>query len=367
MKLKIQILILILTLTSSLAAQEKYKITWNYKDLSFKEFVTKAESAFNVKFYYKDEWVSNLKLSDYPDCTTLPCVLDYLLRGTTLYYFIDESGSIVITKNYAVKLSDEPVEKDNNFIPPTDYAGYTENQQLTGNTFVEIGNPAERSRTGNVIISGYITNRDTREPVAGVTVFIQKLSLGTISNEYGFYTLTLPRGIHVVQFSFIGMRGKTINLNLYGAGEMNVEMNSMLIPLKETVVSAQKSVTLQRFEVGAEKINIASFKLLPTSMGESDIIKSVLLIPGVQSVGEGSSGFNVRGGSADQNLILLYGAPIYNSSHFFGFFSAVNSDIIKMLHYIKAESPAGMAEESLLFLTSGQKKEIEMNLTGMPA
>jgi hypothetical protein len=106
-------------------------------------------------------------------------------------------------------------------------------------------------------------------------------------------------------------------------------MNSVMIPLKETIISAQKSVTLQRFEVGAEKINITSFRLLPTSLGEADIIKSVLLIPGVQSVGEGSAGFNVRGGSADQNLVLLYGAPVYNSTHFFGFFSAVNSELIK--------------------------------------
>ena len=104
--------------------------------------------------------------------------------------------------------------------------------------------------------------------------------------------------------------------------------------------SAQKSITLQRFEVGAEKINVNSFKLSPTSMGESDIIKNVLLIPGVQSVGEGSAGFNVRGGSADQNLILLYGAPVYNSSHFFGFFSAVNSDIIKDVTLYKGGIPS---------------------------
>jgi hypothetical protein len=136
------------------------------------------------------------------------------------------------------------------------------------------------------------------------------------------------------------MKEKLINLSLFGTGELNVDMNSVLIPLKETVVSAQKSVTLQRFEVGAEKININSFKLLPTSMGESDIIKSVLLIPGVQSVGEGSAGFNVRGGSADQNLILLYGAPIYNASHFFGFFSAVNSDIIKDVTLYKGGIPS---------------------------
>ncbi len=312
-----------------------------------------------------DEWVKDLKLGDYPDCTTIQCVMDNLLKGTSLYYYIDDFGNIVITNNYSVKISNRAVEKNNKFMPPSDFSSSSENQRMTGNVSVEIGNPAEKNKPGNVIISGYITNKDTKEPVPGVTVFIQKLSLGAISNEYGYYTLTLPRGIHEVQFSFIGMRNKIININLYGTGELNVDMKSVLIPLRETIISAQKSFTLQRFEVGAEKINITSFKLLPTSMGESDIIKSVLLLPGVQSVGEGSAGFNVRGGSADQNLILLYGAPIYNSSHFFGFFSAVNSDIIKDVTLYKGGIPSkyGGRISSVLDIGSkeGNRKEFAGN------
>jgi len=329
MRSKIPILILLLFLSDSLCAQEKYVLLVDFKGLTFKEFTVRAEKLLPVKFFYKDEWVYNLKIGDYSNCSTLSCVLDNLFKGTSLFYIIEESGNIVITNNYAIKVSDIPLEKNNKFLPPADYSAAGENQQTTGNATVEIGNPAEKNNPGNVVVSGYITNKDTKEPVPGVTVFIQKLSAGTISNEYGYYTLTIPRGIHILKFSFIGMREKMINVDLNGSGELNVTMNSVLIPLKETVVSAQKSVTLQRFEVGSEKINITAFKLLPTSMGESDIIKSILLVPGVQSVGEGSPGFNVRGGSADQNLILLYGAPIYNSSHFFGFFSAVNSDIIK--------------------------------------
>jgi hypothetical protein len=361
MKLKIHILVILLFLTFKLGAQEKYKITWDYKGLTFKEFVEKSENLFHVKFFYKNEWVNTLKLYDYDGCESLSCILDNLFRGSSLFYYIDDLGNIVITKNYAVKVSTAPVEKGNNFIPPTEYGESGDNKNMTGNIFVEIGNPADQNKSGNVTVSGYVTNRDTREPVAGVTIYIQKLSSGTITNEYGFYTLTLPRGIHLLQFSFIGMREKRINLNLFSAGELNIEMNSMLIPLKETVVSAQKSVTLQRFEVGAEKINITSFRLLPTSLGESDIIKSVLLIPGVQSVGEGSAGFNVRGGSADQNLILLYGAPVYNSSHFFGFFSAVNSDIIKDVTLYKGGIPSryGGRISSVLDIVSkeGNRKE----------
>jgi hypothetical protein len=356
MKLKIHILILILSLSVNLGAQEKYRIASNYKDISFIDFVTRVESILPVKFFYRDDWVKDLKLGDYQGCTTLSCIMDNLLKGTSLYYYIDDFGNIVITNNYAVKVSNTAEDKSNKFLPPSDFSGSSENQQIAGNSSVEIGNPAEKNKAGNVVISGYIKNKSTKEPVAGVTVFIQKLSIGTISNEYGFYTLTVPRGVHLLQFSFVGMREKVVNLNLYGNGELNIDMNSVLIPLKETIVSAQKSVTLQRFEVGAEKINIASFKLLPTTMGESDIIKSVLLIPGVQSVGEGSAGFNVRGGSADQNLILLYGAPVYNSSHFFGFFSAVNSDIIKDVTLYKGGIPSRYGGRISSVLDIGSKE-----------
>jgi hypothetical protein len=365
MKLRFPILILILSLSLNLGAQGKYRILSNLKGLTFKEFAARTEKLFAIKFFYKDEWVSSLKIGDYPDCQTLSCVLDNLFKGTSLYYIIEESGNIVITDKYAIKVSVAPIEKDNNFLSPNDYTASGENQHTEGNASVEIGNPVEKNKPGNVVLSGYIRNKDTKEPVSGVTVFIQKLSLGTISNDYGYYNLTLPRGIHFLQFSFIGMREKKINLNLYGTGELNVDMKSVMIPLKETVVSAQKSVTLQRFEVGAEKINITSFKLSPTSMGESDIIKSVLLIPGVQTVGEGSAGFNVRGGSADQNLILLYGAPIYNSSHFFGFFSAVNSDLIKDVTLYKGGIPSryGGRISSVLDIGSkeGNRKEFAGN------
>jgi hypothetical protein len=340
MKLKILILFMILISFRRLTAQEKEWSPSDYNGLSFKEFALSTQSLLKIKFFYKDEWVKELKLGSYPGNYTLPDLLTELLRGTSLYYYIDKRGNVILTRNFAIKVSDNLNEGEGNYIPPSDYSRTEDNQKKNGNTYIDIGNPSERNKTGKVVISGYITNSDTKEPVAGVTVYNQKLSAGAISNEFGFYSLSLPRGIHSLQFSFIGMREKMININLFGAGEMNVEMKSTLIPLKETVVSAQKNMILQRYEVGVEKINITSFRLSPTSLGESDIVKSVLLIPGVKSVGEGAAGFNVRGGSADQNLILLYGAPVYNASHFFGFFSAVNPDIIKDVTLYKGGIPS---------------------------
>jgi len=356
MKFKICLLILLLFFACNLKAQEKYTISWDYKDLSFKEFVLKAESQLAVKFYYKEDWVTDLKLSDYAGCTTLSCILDNLFNGTSLYYLIVDSESVVITKNFTVNASKIPVKNGNKVITKTENTDTREARQMAENLSVYIGNPSDRDKPGNVTVSGLITDRNIGEPITGVNVFIQKLSIGTNTNQYGYYTLTLPRGIHLVKFSFIGMREKNITLNLFGPGEMNIEMDKTFILLKETVISAQVNNILQRFEVGAEKINIRSLKLLPTSMGESDLLKGILLIPGVQSVGEGSAGFNVRGGSADQNLILIYGAPVYNSSHFFGFFSAVNTDIIKDVTLYKGGIPSRLGGRISSVLEIGTKE-----------
>jgi hypothetical protein len=340
MKLKIRFLLFSLTVTSALVAQEKYTIPWVYKDLAFKEFVIKTENQFNLKFLYKDEWVKDLKLGDYKDCRALSCVLDNLFKNTLLYYFIDDSENVVITKDFAVNISNETIEKRSIINTVSDHQVYMENQQISENTFIEIGNRNEKNNTGKVTISGYVTNIETGARVAGVTVFIRNLTLGAITNTSGFYTLTLPRGFHEIQFSFIGLKEKKYNLNLYGTGELNVDLSRSITSLKEIIISSQKNILLERTESGVEKVNIKTFRLLPAFMGESDIMKSIILLPGVQSVGEGSAGFNVRGGSADQNLILLYGAPIYNTSHFFGFFSSVNSEIIKDVTLYKGGIPS---------------------------
>ena len=332
----IAVLLLIFPVVNS---QDKYVIDWDFAGQTFEDFVLKAESRYPVKFFYNVEWVKNLTLGNYRDKRMLNEILDTLFKGNSIYYYASTAGNIILTKNFTIKSSTEKPDESRSYIPGADYTGNGEIKSPGGSLVVNIGNPADRNKTGNVTISGYITNQVTKESVAGVTVFIPKLSAGTISNAHGFYTLSIPRGSYSVRFTFIGMKERVIDLNLYGPGELSLEMISVLIPLKEAVITAEKDITLQRLEVGVEKINIASFRLMPTSMGESDITKSVLLIPGVHSVGEGSAGFNVRGGSADQNLILLYGAPVYNSSHFFGFFSAVNPDIIKDVTLYKGGIP----------------------------
>jgi hypothetical protein len=332
-------LFLMLIMAIPVKAQGPYNLAGDFNGMSFTEFVKRVEKQYQVKFFFKSEWIKDLKIKEHLGCIDLRCILDRTFSGTSLHYLIEESGHIIITENYAIKVFKARETDSVQFLQPgqNDLITHTSVSEFE---VVEIGDPAERFRGGQVTLSGYITDVDTKETLAGVTVFSRKLSSGTISNQYGFYTISLPRGNHLIEFTLMGMKPRAISVNLYEPGEMNIEMKSDIVPLKAVVITSEKSITLQRFEVGAERINIRSFKLLPTTLGETDILKSILLIPGVKSVGEGSAGFNVRGGTADQNLILLYGAPVYNSAHFFGFFSAVNSDIIREVTLYKGGIPS---------------------------
>ncbi|NSW93910.1 MAG: carboxypeptidase-like regulatory domain-containing protein, partial [Bacteroidales bacterium] len=331
---------ILLLLGSSLHAQQDYPVLWDYKGQSFEEFVIKAESVYPLRFFYEYEWVKDIVLEENNGIRMLGEILDTVCSVRDLHYYYSGNGNIILTREYEVRILKDKVKEGGTYLPGFNNLSNIRGSSSEGNIVVDIGDPSEKGKSGSVRLSGYVTDRDTKEPVAGVTVYFPGLSSGAVTNEHGYYSLEVPRGSHTVKFSFIGMKERIMDLNLYSPGELNIEMTGVLIPLKEAVITAEKDIVLQRSQAGVEKINIASMKLMPSSMGESDVTKNLLMIPGVSSVGEGSSGFNVRGGYADQNLILLYGAPLYNSSHFFGFFSAINSDIIRDVTLYKGGIPA---------------------------
>ena len=339
MKFRIFLFFICLTLAGKIGAQDKYFIDWNYGELTLKEFMIRAGDQFNLKFLYRDEWIDGLELEKYDNCNNLACILDNLFRNKSLYYFIDESGNVIITKGFAINHSDANEENERSFLIESDQFASEIDSWIEDMPVVEIGNRNERGQKGKVFLSGLITEQETGLPVPGVTVFIKRISAGTITDNNGRYSLSLLRGSHIVQYTSIGFKEKKVDLNVYGSGELNIVMNKSMVELNEIFIIASKNALLSQFETGTEKINVSSSRLIPSSMGEKDIMKSITMLAGVQSA-EGSSGFNVRGGSADQNLILLHGAPVYNSSHFFGFFSAVNSDLISDLTLYKGGIPS---------------------------
>lgn len=189
-------------------------------------------------------------------------------------------------------------------------------------------------------ISGYIKDNSSGEELIGANIYVKELSNGTISNQYGYYSITLPKGTYTLQVSFIGFQDYTKNINLNKNIKLNINVSSKAIQTKEVVISTERGKNIESTQMGAVKLPVEKIKSLPAFMGEVDILKTIQLLPGVQSGGEGNTGFYVRGGGPDQNLILLDEATVYNASHLFGFFSVFNADAVKDINLIKGGMPA---------------------------
>lgn len=190
-------------------------------------------------------------------------------------------------------------------------------------------------------ISGNIKDVENGEDLIGATVKVQGTSTGTITNVYGYFNLSLDPGTYAIQVSYVGYESIIQNVDLQSDVKINFEMQLIQKELEEVVVSAERAdANVQSTEMSVNKLDIKTIQKMPALLGEVDVIRSIQLLPGVSTVGEGASGFNVRGGSVDQNLILMDEAPVYNSSHLFGFFSVFNPDAVKDVKLIKGGIPA---------------------------
>ncbi len=207
------------------------------------------------------------------------------------------------------------------------------------------------SQNNPATLSGFVYDANTGETMIGTNIFVKEIEKGTSSNEYGFYSLTIPKGKYTVEFSFVGYKKKSININLTKSKKVNVNLISETYNLKEIVVNDKKNdENIKSTQMGTSKIVPKEIAKVPVLLGEKDILKTIQLLPGISSAGEGNSGFIVRGGTADQNLIILDEAPVYNASHLLGFFSVFNSDAIKNVKMIKgiSESEYGGRLSSVL-------------------
>jgi len=189
-------------------------------------------------------------------------------------------------------------------------------------------------------ISGYIEDLETGEKLIAANVFDANSLDGTISNNFGFYSITLPQGQVNLKYSYIGYQDESRFIQLNRDTVMNITLSSS-VELETITISAEESKRIaEETQMSIAEIPIAQIKNVPALLGEVDVLKALQLLPGVQSGGEGQSGLYVRGGSPDQNLILLDGTPVYNASHLFGFFSVFNADAIKDVKLIKGGFPA---------------------------
>ncbi len=228
-------------------------------------------------------------------------------------------------------------------------------------------NGLKAQQTVKHTVSGYVKDSKNGEKLIGVNVYIKGTTIGTTTNEYGFYSLTLASGKYDLVASYIGYTSiiKSIDLSTSNT-KVDFEIVEEDVQLQEVVVKAEADdQNVKSIEMSVNKLDIKTIQKIPAFLGEIDVIRSIQLLPGVATVGEGATGFNVRGGAIDQNLILLDEAPVYNSAHLFGFFSVFNPDAVKDVKLVKGGIPSqyGGRLSSILDvrMKEGNNKRFEMN------
>ena len=216
-------------------------------------------------------------------------------------------------------------------------------------------------------LSGTIYDNSNNETLIGVSIYFPELNSGTTTNQYGFYSVTLPEGTYKVQVSYLGYSTIIETINIVEKESKNFKLKEESESLDEIVIESNvENLNVRTPQMSVNRLTSATIKQIPVVLGEADIIKSLILLPGVTSAGEGASGFNVRGGAADQNLILLDEAIVYNSSHLFGFFSVFNPDVIKDVKLYKGGIPAryGGRLSSVLDIYQKEGNSKEFKVTG---
>jgi hypothetical protein len=331
--------LIFLTSTYYIQAQDiPVVISGNFQQMPLKTFFNEVEQKYPVRFFFEDKDIDSITFTAVFNEIPLKQCLSTLLEKESLNFFIS-GRQIVIYSGFP--LSD--------LFPGSDIGKESiqeaRERKLSREKFhqlqyqiINVGLPGiNKSKTA--VLSGYLRNYDSGEPVIGGNVFITEIQKGVSTDDKGFYKISLPVGNQTINFSCIGMESVKRNINLYSDGNLDVEMEVKVKVLDDAIIIGHGEGHLGQMHVGMERINIITIKSIPTLLGEADIIKSALTLPGVQTVGEGTSGFNVRGGNTDQNLILIDQVPIYYPSHFFGNFSAINPEIIENATLYKGSIP----------------------------
>jgi hypothetical protein len=322
-------------------------VSVNYQLAGIETIVTDLESKTSYHFYYDKAVFDSLKVTVQATRQPFNTVLDMIFKNTGFQYAIANQTDVFLTKTRVL----QPTLAAGFFQPVTpgqapvaaapifsqDDRSKKTPEATTENKIYQIG--VRNSQTGNATLAGYVKNIKTGEPIIGASMYVTDTKSGTATDAFGFFSLTLPKGPHTINIKSIGSRDTRRQIILYSDGKLNIELQEQIQTLREVKISADKMANVQSTQLGAVKLNIKSLKDIPAVFGETDVLRAILMLPGVQSVGEATTGFNVRGGSADQNLILLNGSTIYNPAHFFGFFSAFNPDVVKDVELYKSTIP----------------------------
>ncbi|MBL4679071.1 MAG: carboxypeptidase-like regulatory domain-containing protein [Mucilaginibacter sp.] len=361
---------IITTVVTTIAQQQDILIDVDYNQANISQITLDLTSKTGFRFFYDPAQMDSLQITFNAQKLPLKAVLARIFDKTKYYFFVTDDREVILTKNVRIipgVVGDDDQKYNDitgkqaesvvtNAVNPKPVVNATSENKL-----YVIGSPNSPAK-GNVTLTGYVSDANTGETILGATVSEPESRTRTATNQFGFFTIILSPGRHVFNITALSMKDIHRQVAIYADGRLNIEMQQQITALKEVKISAEKVANVRSLEMGVSRIDAKSIKQVPTVFGEADVLRVVLTLPGVQTVGESSTGFNVRGGGVDQNLILLNGATIYNPSHFFGFFSSFDPDIVQDIQLYKSSIPEkfGGRLSSVLDITEheGNNKKI---------
>jgi hypothetical protein len=305
----------------------EFKLDGTEQGKSLSVILGEIEKKNTARFYFLPEWIEPISFQQSYEGQTLGEALDDLFQGSDLNYLSLYPHAVVIIKDPTQPLLRKKAIE----------AAVRQKKKIVQYKF---GEPGKSKKGQRVIITGQVIDAKNREPMPHTNIKVIDTQYAATTDETGKYMLSLAPGPHVLNFSFVDYEDKVIDLMAYANGEINLEMEAEPILLEEVIIQDQAARDLTTSRVGLTQLTMREIKHAPALLGEADLIKQVQILPGVTTVGEAASGFNVRGGSVDQNLILYDGLPVFNSSHVFGFLSAFNPEAIRDVSFYRGGIPA---------------------------
>ncbi len=359
-----------------LKAQDTSRFSFTIKDKPYPELIHALESTTKYTFYYDSKEMDSLHFSVDVHGLSMREILYKIFQNTKFHYSIDSYNRVFVSLLTEIFTDLSPnffYEKNsgsNSTLIPNEVIetpiSSTKIKTSLNNKLYEIGIKFDQDGKKNARLVGYVKDINSGEGVLGASITWDNNKLGVLSDQFGYYTISLLKGLHTLYINSSGMQETKREIKLNSDGRLDITMQEFISTLKTVTVTAEKGQNVQSLQMGVSKLNTRQIRQVPVVFGEADIIKVVLTLPGVTSVGEASNGFNVRGGSTDQNLILFGDATIYNPSHLFGFFSAFNPDVVKGIELYKSAIPEkyGGRLSSVLDLTlqDGNKKRWAGNI-----
>ena len=340
-------------LFSSAFSQDKVELmSLDIQNRSIKDILFEIERKTEFRFFYADDWIDDNKINKNYKDVTVEFILNDLFNDTPINFFISWDKRIILTRNniiydelpegYFNEIQQDSInafEDDETFATPL----LLEKQDDKENSVVEtirIGKEKKGQEKKRFKLSGYVTDAKNGNPIADLAIIVSAKNIGTVTDDKGHYEISLPSGLNVIETSSLGVERTKKNVIIYNNGSLNLSLNNTYEELNEVLVQAKGIKNIEDTTTGSEQIGSEDSKNIPLVLGERDVLKVATMLPGVTTAGEGSVGFNVRGGKTDQNLILLDNAVIYNPSHFFGIFQALNPFTIRDVTIYKGSIPA---------------------------